>query len=408
MPLTQRQIYRRRRIVVFGGGGLALATAFYLPMTLLAPLPEVAPTLVAYSGPVAEQPLVDFPPYGASGFSAIGYDGVLAQGGVADPLPIASISKIVSALVVLEAHPLVLGESGPDVTMSALDEQFYAEQVAQDGIVAPVSTGLMVSQRNLLNLSLMASANNYAQSLAAWAFGSEAAYVEAARVWLDAHGLTGTVIADATGIMPGNVSTVPDLIEIARLAVEHPVIAEVVATAAVEVPNIGTVLNRNQLLGVDGVDGIKTGTLDEAGSCLLFSADRVIGSETVTIIGVVLGGPSHETINAAIRGILAQADAGFREVTLATAGDVFGAFETTWGDTASAVAESTTTALLWAGTAIDADVTVEPVRLADAGTDVGDAHFSVGQSIVTVELVLDSTIDDPGPWWRLANPTKLM
>ncbi len=407
MPLTQRQIYRRRRIAVFGGGGLALATAFYLPMTLLAPLPEVSPTLAAYSAPAPEQPLVDFPAYGASGFGAIGYDGVLAQAGVTDPLPIASISKIVSALVVLDAHPLALGESGPGVTMSALDEQFYVEQVAQDGIVAPVRTGLVVSQRNLLNLSLMASANNYAQSLAAWAFGSEAAYVEAARIWLDAKGLTGTTIADATGIMPGNVSTVFDLIEIARLAVEHPVIAEVVATAAVDVPEIGIVLNRNQLLGVDGVDGIKTGTLDEAGSCLLFSADRAIGSETVTIIGVVLGGPSHETINAAIRGILAQADAGFREVTLATAGDVFGAFETAWGDTASAVAETTTTALLWAGTPIDADITVEPVRLADAGTDVGQARFEVGQRIVTVELVLDSTIDDPGPWWRLVNPARL-
>lgn len=407
MPLTQRQIYRRRRIAVFGGGGLVLATAFYLPMTLLAPLPEVDPSLVSYTAPALEQPLIDFPPYGASGLGAIGYEGVLAQAGATTPLPIASISKVVSALVVLDAHPLALGESGPEVTMSAIDEAFYAEQIAQDGIVAPVRAGLVVSQRNMLNMSLMASANNYAQSLAAWAFGSEAAYVEAARSWLDRHGLTSTTIGDATGIMPTNTSTVPDLIEIARLALAHPVIAEVVATAAVDVPEIGTILTRNRLLGIDGVDGIKTGTLDEAGSCLLFSADHMIGGETVTIIGVVLGGPSHDEINAAIRGILAQADAGFRQVTLASAGDAFGEYETVWGDAATAVAESTTTAVIWSGTPIEAEVVVEPVRLAEAGTDVGEVTFSAGERTITVELDLSATIDDPGPWWRLGNPARL-
>lgn len=407
MPLTQRQIYRRRRIAVFGGGGLVLATAFYLPMTLLAPLPEVDPSLVSYTAPALEQPLIDFPPYGASGLGAIGYEGVLAQAGATTPLPIASISKVVSALVVLDAHPLALGESGPDVTMSAIDEAFYAEQIAQDGIVAPVRAGIVVSQRNMLNMSLMASANNYAQSLAAWAFGSEAAYVEAARSWLDRHGLTSTTIGDATGIMPTNTSTVPDLIEIARLALAHPVIAEVVATAAVDVPEIGTILTRNRLLGIDGVDGIKTGTLDEAGSCLLFSADHMIGGETVTIIGVVLGGPSHDEINAAIRGILAQADAGFRQVTLASAGDVFGEYETVWGDAATAVAESTTTAVIWSGTPIEAEVVIEPVRLAEAGTDVGDVTFTAGERTIAVELDLSATIDDPGPWWRLGNPARL-
>lgn len=407
MPLTQRQIYRRRRIAVFGGGGLVLATAFYLPMTLLAPLPEVDPSLVSYTAPALEQPLIDFPPYGASGLGAIGYEGVLAQAGATTPLPIASISKVVSALVVLDAHPLALGESGPEVTMSAIDEAFYAEQIAQDGIVTPVRAGLVVSQRNMLNMSLMASANNYAQSLAAWAFGSEAAYVEAARSWLDRHGLTSTTIGDATGIMPTNTSTVPDLIEIARLALAHPVIAEVVATAAVDVPEIGTILTRNRLLGIDGVDGIKTGTLDEAGSCLLFSADHMIGGETVTIIGVVLGGPSHDEINAAIRGILAQADAGFRQVTLASAGDVFGEYETVWGDAATAVAESTTAAVIWSGTPIQAEVVVEPVRLAEAGTDVGEVTFSAGERTITVELDLSATIDDPGPWWRLGNPARL-
>ncbi|MEQ1737657.1 MAG: D-alanyl-D-alanine carboxypeptidase, partial [Rhodoglobus sp.] len=312
------------------------------------------------------------------------------------------------ALVVLDAKPLAPTEFGPDVVFSAVDVGFYDEQVAQDGIVAPVQSGLVMSQRHVMDLALMASANNYAQSLAAWAFGSEAGYVEAARRWLAEQGMTSTTIADATGINPGNVSTVTDLITLAKLAVADPVVSQIVATAALEIPQIGVVENRNALLGLDGIDGIKTGTLDEAGSCLLFSADHTIGGETVTLVGVVLGGASHDTINVAVRGILAQADAGFREVTLVTEGEPFADYETSWGDTATAVAASTATVVVWGATAVTAQITAEPVTLATAGTPTGRVTFSVGEREISVELVLNSTIDDPGPWWRLGNPARLL
>lgn len=408
MPLTRRQIYRRRRTVVVGGAVLVLGTAFYLPLTLLAPLPDAVPVELTVVAPAVQAPVVDFPPYGASGLGAIGYPGVLAQGGSTDPLPIASISKVVTALVVLDVMPLAPGEAGPDLTFTEIDEGFYAEQVAQNGVVASVAAGQVMSERNVLSLMLMASANNYAQSLAAWAFGSEAAYVDAAAAWLAREGLTATTIADATGINPVNSSTVVDLVALAKLAVAHPVVSEIVGTATLDIPGIGVVDNRNGLLGIDGVDGIKTGTLDEAGSCLLFSADRTIGSETVTLVGVVLGGPDHDTINAAIRGLLAQADAGFREVTLTTAGDVFAEYDTPWGDAAAAVAEQTTTAIVWSNTPVSIKVDVDPITLAPAGTAVGTAVFVFGDREVTVPLDLDTTIDDPGPWWRLTNPVELL
>src|SRR6187431_704880 len=122
MPLTRRQIYRRRRIAVFGAATLVLGTAFYLPLTLLAPVPAIEPVLVAHKVPAAVAPAVDFPPYGASGIGAVGYTGVLASAGTADPLPVASISKVVTALVVLETKPLAVDEPGPTITFSAVDE----------------------------------------------------------------------------------------------------------------------------------------------------------------------------------------------------------------------------------------------------------------------------------------------
>ena len=387
--------------------GVLLATAFYLPLTLLAPAPESVASHIEYSAIEPVTPEFSFPPYGASGLGAVGYDGVLASAGTADPLPIASISKVVTALVVLEAHPLEPGEQGPTATFSAVDEQFYAEQVAQDGIVAPVAAGQTMSERNMLELAIMASANNYAQSVAAWAFGSEAAYVEAARAWLDSRGLTSTTITDATGIQPTNTSSVADLIELAKIAIAHPVLAEIAATSVVDIPSIGTVANRNGLLGIDGVDGIKTGTLDESGACLLFSADHVVEGENITLVGVVLGGPDHETINAAIQGLLGEADRGFRRVELTAAGQSFASFETVWGDRADAVASEAASVLTWSEEPVSAVIDTEPIHLADEGDEVGSVTFSVGDRSIAVPLVLAASVDDPGPWWRLGNPGEL-
>lgn len=407
MPLTRRQIYRRRRIVVLGGGAVALASAFYLPVTLLAPLPELSAHPVAYEAPAPEQPVIDFPAYGASGIGAVGYEGVLASNGVTTPLPIASISKVVTALVVLDAHPLAPGESGPDIVFTDADVAFYEQQLADDGIVADVTPGQAISQLNLLTVMLMKSANNYGQTLAAWAFGSESAYVDAARGWLAAHGLTSTSINDATGMNPANTSTVSDLIALGKLALDNPVIATAVSTSTLDVPGLGVVDNRNGLLGIDGVDGIKTGTLDESGACLLFAADHVIGGENVTLVGVVLGGPDHPTINAAIQGLITQADAGFREVQLVADGQEFAEYDSPWGDEATAVAAESRSIVVWADTPVSVQVTTDEVRLATSGTRVGQLTFTIGNRTVVVPLELVGEIDDPGAWWRLTNPAEL-
>ena len=100
MPLTRRQIYRRRRIVVGSAAVVALGVAFYLPFTLLAPPPPVAMDQVAFEVPAAVQPAMSFPAYGASGLGALGYPGVLASGGATGPLPIASISAKFNAALV--------------------------------------------------------------------------------------------------------------------------------------------------------------------------------------------------------------------------------------------------------------------------------------------------------------------
>ena len=407
MPLTRRQVYLRRRLWVFGGGLVALASAFYLPLTLLAPVQDVVAQVSAFETRAAVQPPLTFPEYGASAIGAVGYPGVLASGGSVDALPIASISKVITALVILEAKPLAVGESGPDIVFGDADVQFYDAQVAQNGSVAPVYSGQVLTQRNAMNVMLVTSANNYAESLASWAFGSQQAFVQAATGWLERAGLASTAIVEPTGVSPGNVSTSDDLVELGRIALADPVVAEIVATSSIDIPELGIIENTNSLLGITGVDGIKTGTLYEAGSCLLFSQDYLVGDTTVTLVGVVLGGPDRETIDAAIQSLLAQADAGFQAVTLVEEGQQFATYDTEWGDESAAVAASTLSVVVWSATPITVVSSPEDVQLADAGAPVGSLRFTVGDRTLEVPLELSSTIDDPGALWRLSHPLEL-
>lgn len=99
---------------------MVLAIAFYLPITLLAPIASVSATSAPYVAPPSIAPILTLPNYGASAISAIGYAGPLAQGGSRKPLPMASMTKIITTLVVLEKKPLTLGQSGPDISFTRL------------------------------------------------------------------------------------------------------------------------------------------------------------------------------------------------------------------------------------------------------------------------------------------------
>lgn len=406
--LPRRPVYRRRRVLVTGAVVLLLATLGYLPLTLLAPLPAAAVTVSAPIEAVPAVPALAFPGYGASALGAVGYPGVLAQSGDSSALPMASITKIITSLVVLDAHPLDVGESGPTVAMTSADVALYGSYLAQNGTVANVRAGMTFTERQLLELTLVKSANNYTMSLARWAFGSSDAFLTAARAWLTRNGLDQIVLIEPTGIDPGNVAPVAELIELGRIALKHPVIVEIVAMREISLPQLGSLPNTNRLLGVDGVDGIKTGTLDDFGANLLFSADYTVGQSAVTIIGVVLGGPNHDVVDADILTLLASAVANFTEVEVAAEGEAFASYEAIWGESAAAVAAARATVLTWAGAPVEVEILPDEVRTAAAGEDVGEIRFRSGPSTATIDLELATPLDDPGGWWRLTHPGLLV
>ena len=386
---------------------MLLGGAFYLPLTLLAPVKPVAAVVSPYTAPVQAASELAFPDFGATGVGAIGFPGTLATSGNAKPVSIASITKVITVLVVLESKPLKLGEAGPSVAITSADVALWNKQVAQNGSVAPVRAGISLTERELIDLILVKSANNYAETLVNWAFGSEAAYLVVAREWLATHRLTTTTLADSTGFAPGNRSTTTDLVELGKLALSNPLVSSIVGTKTESISHIGPIKNTNELLGVDGVRGIKTGTTDDAGACLLFAADYTVGSRTVTVVGVMLGGKTHPRLNESIRALLGGVVKSFHEVDLVNKGDSFASYSTAWGDSTKVVATEDSSVLVWADTPITLLVETPKIGVSEAGAEVGQLIFAVGNSRITVPLALAKPLEDPGAWWRLTHPAEL-
>jgi serine-type D-Ala-D-Ala carboxypeptidase (penicillin-binding protein 5/6) len=386
---------------------LAIAAAFYVPITLGVPVASVAATETAYTTPSTLATPISMPTYGSSGISAVGYPGLLAKGGTDQPLAIGSITKIVTALIVLQKKPLTLGEAGPKITFTEQDVALRASYLARDGEVYPVSVGAQISETDVLTTALVASANNYARALVDWAFGSEANFVPVANAWLKSHGMSSTTLTDCTGMDPTDKSTPTDLIALGKLALANPVIAKIVDTKSTTMPVVGNITNTNLLLGTYGVNGIKTGTLDTAGSSLLFESDFLVGTTRIELIGAVIDGPDHPTIDAKITAIIKAVRAGFVTVPLVTAGQKFGTYTTKWGTTSELVAAKSASVVLWSGTPIQSAVSLHRVSVAAKGAQEGTVDFTSRGTTQSVPLVLTRALVDPGNWWRLTHPGRV-
>lgn len=393
--------------MVLGGGPTLLLILLYLPFTLLAPVGSAAPVLTKTAVTTGARAEPVFPGYGGSAVGAVGWDGLLASSGQTTPRPMASVTKIVTAMVILDAKPLATGEAGPTITLTERDVGYYLDAVRQNGTVAVAKAGIRYSERDMLTVTLVKSANNYATSMAVWAYGSMEAYLAAARAWLDARGLTSTAVTDASGLDPGSVSTPADLVALGKLALADPVVADIVDEKSFQVHDAGLVKNTNSMLGSYGVVGIKTGTLTGAGSNLLFATRLNIGGTTVTAIGAVLGGPSHRQVVADVKALITSVKAGFHRVTVAKRGTVLADYRTRWGQRTQAVASRAGTVVVWSDTPVTVTVSARPAGVSVAGTRVGTATYSAGRSTVTVPLSLSTPLTDPGPGWRLTNPFAL-
>ncbi|HVX58525.1 MAG TPA: hypothetical protein VG964_02200, partial [Candidatus Saccharimonadales bacterium] len=365
---------------------------------------EATPGSVGDFGNAAAMPVsLDWPADGQAAIGASGY-GLLAVHGDQTPVSIASVSKIITALAVLQKKPLSVGDQGPMITITQEDFDSYNNYYLEGGSVARVAVGEQISEYQALQGALLPSANNLADTLARWAFGSIDAYSAYADKMVGSMGLSHTTVGSASGFDDKTLSTAADLTHIGQAALDNPVLAQIVKEETATIPAAGTVRNVNWLLGANGVIGIKTGNTDQAGGCFLFAAQHKIAGQSVTMVGAVLAAP---TLNASIadsRVLLASIDKNFRMVQVAKRGEGILTYRTPWNETAEAIADKDVSLLAWNGDALKLKKDLHAVGVPSAkGTYVGSTTIYSEDKSVTVPLVLTSPIHGPSLTWRLKN-----
>lgn len=365
------------------------------------PLPSIAPTNQIVSVPKTQAISLPWPASGQAALGASGY-GLLASNNTQAPLPIASIAKIITALAVLNKKPLAAGAQGPNITFAQTDVDLFNYYYVKGGSVAQVNIGETLTEYQILQAMLLPSANNMADSLATWAFGSVNAYATFANTMVKNMGLSHTVVADASGFTDNTTSTADDLVKLGIAAMGQPAIAEIVGQSTAQIPVAGTVKNVNWLLGTDGVEGIKTGNTDKAGGCYLFAAKHTIQGREVTLVGAVLGLAQLNDAISASRPIIQAADGGFENLIIIHKGQVMASYQTGWGQTSQAIAEQDVSVLAWKGQQVK--ILNEPGNLDTtiaAGTPVGRVAVGSGQESKSSRLILKTALTGPSWHWRI-------
>lgn len=352
----------------------------------------------------AEQLALSWPAVGQAAIS-VQDQGVMAETANQKPVPMASVAKVMTALTVLKKYPLKPGETGPTITMTETDVDRYNNYFNQGGSVVRVEAGEKMTEYQALQAIMLPSANNIADSLAVWAYGSMGAYHTAANQIAQSLGMTDSTFAgDASGLMPESVSTPHDAVLMGQAVLNNAVLKEIASQKTADLPLVGSVSNVNVFLGRGGITGIKTGNTDQAGGCYLFTATRTLPTgQTITTVGAVMAASSLGQAMTSSLPLLDSFYKGFSNVVAVPKGTVAARYTLPWnGKTVTAVTAQDTTVLNWRGSKIT--VKVSPTTLnapKPAGTAAGTltAHSTYGQA--TTAMILSEPLQPPNWHWRI-------
>lgn len=407
--LTPPKKHRKPRVKHLVVSLLVLAVAgCYGAIAITRPFNELTPQIatsdLTITTPASNLP---WPSYG-QGAVGLGDGEVIAKYGEQTPLPIASAAKVVTALLVLERYPLTTDSNGPTLTMTDNDVALYKKYISIDGSVTPVASGQKLTERQMLEALLLPSANNIADALAIWAYGSVQSYITAANAYLQKQGLKDTTIGgDASGYLPDSTSTTVDLVKLGALAMKNPVVAQIIAQKTAVIPGVGTVRNYNSLLGANGIVGIKTGNNDQNGGVFMGASNMTVNNKTVTIISALSGAPTLSTVLRDSNTLLAAARTTFAKTTIVTKGAVLGTYTQANGEHIQAVAANDLILSVFRGTTVKAHVKLQAIGYnAKAGQTVGYVTVAATEfnSAQSIPVILKQTPVKPDITYRLLHP----
>jgi D-alanyl-D-alanine carboxypeptidase (penicillin-binding protein 5/6) len=293
--------------------------------------------------------------------------------------------------------------------MTQQDADSFQWYLAHHGSVIPIRAGQKLSERQALEALLLRSANNMADTLARWAFGSHDNYQAFATSYVRQLGMSQTYIGtDASGYDSSSKSTASDLVKLGIQAMNNPALAEIVGQKSAVIPEVGTINSTNNLLGVRGIIGVKTGNNAEDMGAYLFASDYTTRSgKQVRIIGAVMGASSITEAKQDSLSLLVSAEKNFVTRKLFQAGQSVGSFRPAWSsETVQAQVKSNVEAFGWIGTPLHLDIKLATISTpAQAGDQAGIITVGTNSQRNTVgKIVLAKSIDSPNLWWRLTHP----
>lgn len=316
--------------------------------------------------------------------------------------PIASLTKLMTAYVVLKKLPLATTETGPCITITTEDVTTDELLKSSNQSSAAVTSGESICEVDLLEGLLVHSASNYADLLAQMVSGNVTSFVTLMNQTAHSLGLAGTHYADASGFSDLSVSTALDQGELAVLLMKSPLVRNIVDQTSVTLPFAGSVGSFTPYVGIDNVIGVKSGRTAVAGGCDVMAMTFTNGTATDVAYAVVLGQQGGDLLGPAGDAALAlEQSATERLSTTLSRGTVVG--HVGWGTSRARVVLGSSGHFSWWA------------AKGSLGASIHLAHFSSGirkgqvvgfLNVGTagrhrIALVADAAVAPPSLWQRL-------
>ena len=271
----------------------------------------------------AAQPLESGTPMTLTTPSAIlveaGTGAIIFEKNADEKREVASITKLMTALLVLEAL-----ERG-DVQLSD-SVQVSQNAAAMKGSQALLDANATYSLEDLLRTTIMASANDSAVALSEYLCGSEEAFVVRMNARAKELGMHATCYVNCTGYpQDGQYTTARDVATLCCEVAKHSRYTQYSSVWIDKLTHPGgrvtDLTNTNRLVRFyQGCDGFKTGSTDAAKYCLAATAQK----NGMRLVAIVLGTPVSQTRFDEARAMLDYGFANYQRVTVANKGDLLG------------------------------------------------------------------------------------
>ncbi len=296
------------------------------------------------------------------------------------PLPMASTTKIMTAVVAIESCDV-------DKTVSV-----HADAVGTEGSSAYLTECESMTMKDLLYALMLQSANDAAVAIAYEIGGSIESFAELMNAKAEKLGLVSTQFANPHGLdSDEHYTTASELACLASYAMKNPLFREIVSTERYVTENGRVFVNHNKMLNLyEGAVGVKTGFTKRSGRCLVSAAER----DGLLAVAVTLNAPDDWNDHKKMLDFCFES---YETVTLAEIGQLSVDIPCVGGNKSTVHCSNLDSLRLTLPKGSEVSTTIEADRYYPAPVNAGDAlatakFYSSGELIAAIPLYAESDV----------------